>query len=118
MTDRQLVLALIGLSITLLGSLIVTVWRASALVTQLRLALEAVRSSITKIELGLSRLEMIPVHENRIGQLEQLVAHLGEKVETLWRKLFSVDKHVAVLRHQSKPDLQEVTGDSEPPEKP
>lgn len=111
MSNAEVIIALAALCVTLLGSLLVTVWKASSIVTRLETALLTVQGSIAHIEEGLSKLEKIPVHEVRIGQLERLVSSLAERVGELANKLQRLDKHFAIERAKSHPDLEEMKSD-------
>jgi hypothetical protein len=119
MTPNMLIAACGGVVATVIaiGSLI---WRLSSLLTALSvqrasMAEEMERMLITISELreAIKRVEAIPLHEQRITQLESICKAQQSQISDMWRKLYSADKHLAVLRSQSEHDIS----DSDRPEK-
>lgn len=95
-------------------------WRASSVITKLETALQKEQEDRGRLEKmvaamneGLRQLASIPLHEQRITQLETLLGSATQKVETMWTKIMSLDKHVAVQRALSNHDL--TTADTDPP---
>jgi hypothetical protein len=97
MTSTEISLA--ALCVTVLGALIATVFKASALSTR-------VEMSINRLESKLGQIDMVPLVEQRLRQLEEHVHdEMKPKLANLWQKVFSHDKHIAVITRGSKPDM-------------
>lgn len=103
---------LLPICVTLLLALVATVWRASAMMSKLEAALDSVQKTIATMTAKLERLDAIPVHERRIIVLEDALRTATSRIDTVWRKMFSLDKRVAVARASSG---QFDNGDSDPP---
>lgn len=95
-------------------------WKASSVITRLETALSSEREDRARLEKmvatmneGLKALAVIPLHEQRIHQLELIAGTTTSKVETMWRKIMSLDKHVAVQRALSDHNID--GGDTDPP---
>ena len=71
-------------------------------------AVAALNSAVAEIKIAIAHLDKIPVMESQIKTVLDVVAGHGSRLETVWLKLFSHDKHIAVLRESrpgSSPDL-------------
>lgn len=98
-TMVSVAVGLAALAVTLLGALIVTVWKAASIVTTLTALVGTMQAEITALKAGLERLNTIPLHEQRIGQLEQLVKSIPallSRVATLEQRVGSVEHFKAV----------------------
>jgi hypothetical protein len=105
-------IALVGTTVTLID----TVWKASSLATQMTSAITELRASVAKIEIGLVQLAEIPLLKQRVELIESVVNRdVREKLQTVWLKVFSHDKHIAVVRerqisqHDIEPDEDDDT---------
>jgi hypothetical protein len=114
--------ALISICITLMGALITVVWRAGGLVATLTSALAELRATVAELKAGLEHVRDYPVLRQRVETLEDVVrSSLTSKVESLWAKVFSLDKHFAVKEaRESRPDFspEEVQTQPDRPAKP
>lgn len=105
----------IPICVTLLGALVATVWKASAILTDVTKSLQEIRASIVKLEAAIAMIARVPLIEQRVAQLEELVRSLTQglgsqatKIADLWAKVFSLDKHLAVQvaeSRASRPDI-------------
>jgi len=73
----NIVIGLITLAIALLGTLIVSVWRFSALATTLSLAVSNLKEDIREIRTSVESIKSIPVLEQRMTQIEKVVEALA-----------------------------------------
>lgn len=96
------------------------IWRGSAVITELKEAIrherearELLSSALEKVQVALAALNAVPMHELRIKTLEDAVAGLAHRLDSVWRKVFSLDKHVAVVRAHSGHDIE--SADTDPP---
>lgn len=93
---------LIGISIALLGSLVVTVWRGGRLVQSLVSALAELKTAIAEMKISLVDLHKIPMIEQRVAQLEDIVSKQhSSKISVLWDKIMSLNTHVAVIQERT-----------------
>ena len=113
----ETVFALAGLIVTL-GTVL---WRLSSTLTELRQERKQMheeighmKEAIAGLRNAIEKVNTIPLHGQRIEQLEKLVQAQQEQLSTLWRKVFSIDRHVAVQRAVSGHDIQV---DTDPPPK-
>ena len=90
------------------------IWRLSSLLTQLSverasMADEIKRMMVTIGELreAIKRIDQLPAHELRINQLESICSRQQEQISSMWKKLYSTDKHLAVLRSHSEHDISD-----------
>ena len=105
------------------GQLIVIaglIWKGSAVITELKEAIKHEReartllaSALEKVQIGLAALNTVPLHELRIKTLEDALGATSHRLDSVWRKVFSLDRHVAVVRAHSSHDI----ADSDPPPK-
>lgn len=89
-------------------AVIVTGARLVQLATRLEISSKDATDKLAKQELRLERLEKIPVLERDVAALKEDLSEQRSRVATVWTKLFSHDKHIAVTRAQiraSSPDL-------------
>jgi predicted RNase H-like nuclease (RuvC/YqgF family) len=115
----ETVLALAGLVVTL-GTVL---WRLSSTLTELRQERKQMhdeignmKEAIFGLRNAIEKVNAIPLHEQRIAQLETLLKAQQDQISTLWRKVFSIDRHVAVQRAVSGHDIR-VEDDTDPPPK-
>jgi uncharacterized coiled-coil protein SlyX len=100
-----------------LFSVLLAVWRVSSLARNLTDTIASMKLDMVKLQTAIVALNAIPILEMRVGMLEKVFPDLTQRVEALWKKTFSLDKHVAVIRdrvsseHGEKIDLT----DSDPP---
>jgi len=110
-----------------LGTFIVVLatilWQLSATLTGLRsertqmsAEITDMKRAIAELRAALERLDKIPLHELKIAQLEKVVDSQQKQIATLWHKVFSLDKHTAVLRATSEHDLSSFHDTDRPPE--
>lgn len=107
---------------TLVIGLATILWQLSATLTGLRsersqmsVEIGLMQKAIAELRAALERLDAVPLHEQRITQLEKMLDYQQKQVATLWTKVFSLDKHTAVLRAVSEHDLSSALHDTEPP---
>lgn len=110
---NPIVVSLIGFCITLAGTLATVLWKGSAVITRLEKDLEhqtetfsqkfdALNKAADKLESRFQTLESIPDIQRRVGQLESfLQGNVTSRIETLWLKIMSSDKHIAVIEARS-----------------
>jgi hypothetical protein len=101
-------ITLLSICVTLLGCLVATVWKAAYLVRGMTDALGELRCGIAELKAGLEALKRVPLLEQRVEQLEKIVHdEVQLKLSALWTKVFSHDKHLAVMqcRQQSQHDI-------------
>ena len=119
MTPNMLIAAIGGVVAIVLavGGLI---WRLSSLLTELSVQrasmqdeIRRMTATIEELREAIKRVEAVPLHEQRITQLESLMQTQQTQIRDMWRKLYSTDKHVAVLRSQSEHDIE--MADTDPP---
>ena len=101
---HEIVMGLIGLSVTLLGALIVMVWRFSALATTLSLTVHELKTDLEEMRKLLDALRSLPVIEARVEQLEEFIGKLTSwmpramsQLATLEEKVFSQQRFRARL---------------------
>lgn len=102
--------ALISICITLLGALVTIVWKAGSLVSTLTSALTELRATVAELKAGLEAIKDYPLIKQRVEQLEDVVhKSLTQRTDTLWQKVFSMDKHIAVRdARASRPDFDDI----------
>jgi C4-dicarboxylate-specific signal transduction histidine kinase len=105
-----LLIALATLCVSLLGSLIAVTWRAAAhattqatLTTTMQTMIAELKLAIENLREDLKQLKAIPLLEQRISTLEKLHDSLSHKVSSVWQKLFSHDRHIAVVAERQRP---------------
>ena len=117
---------LLSLCITLLIALAGVIWKAATLLTELQKMIEGVKDSVLSIkaeiaESAAARAE-IPLLKQRVGVLEEVVQHeVKGRLSTIWDRLYSSDKHRAVVaqrvkaieRRASQPDIDLTNDDDE-----
>ena len=112
---------IVGLG-TFIIALATILWQLSATLTELRNErrqmsgeIDEMKKAIAELRTALERLGTIPVHEQRIAQLEKVVDQQQKQIAALWSKVFSVDRHLAVVRAvtQSQHDVNDT--DRPPP---
>jgi len=108
---------------TLVIALGTILWQLSATLTGLRQERKAMSEEITEMKeaiselrTALSRLDLVPLHDQRLTQLEKLIEAQQKQIATLWQKVFSIDRHVAVVRAVSSHDLSASDTDRPPKE--
>jgi DNA repair ATPase RecN len=101
---HEIVMGLIGLSVTLLGALIVMVWRFSALATTLSMTVHELKEDLQEVRKMLDALKSLPVLESRLDQVEEFMNRMRSwwpKVEsqiaTIEEKIFSQQRFRARL---------------------
>ena len=111
------VIALIGVVFSILSALAIIVYRGGQVVTEVRTALAELRVMIAELRAGMATLHDYPITVKRVEQLEDVHSTLASRVDTLWEKVFSLDKVRAVNeavekekeRRASRPDLSEFS---------
>lgn len=73
---HDVVMGLIGLAITLLGALVVSVWRFSALATTLNLTVHELKEDLAEVRRMLDQVKEIPVIQRDIATLKDALAKL------------------------------------------
>lgn len=70
-------------------------------------AIAALNAAVAEIKVAVAHLDKIPVMENELARLTDIVHEHSQRLHTAWQKLFSHDKHLAVVqvRQGSSPDL-------------
>lgn len=76
-------ITIIGLAASLLGTLIVSTWRFSALATKLTSTIEKLEEKVARVERGLDSLEHLPELRIKVSQVEGIV----QKLASEWPKL-------------------------------
>lgn len=76
-------ITIIGLAASLLGTLIVSTWRFSALATKLTSTIEKLEEKVARVERGLDSLEHLPELRIKVSQVEGIV----QKLSSEWPKL-------------------------------
>lgn len=102
-------LGLMGLAGTLLGVIIASTWRFSALASKLLSAYEHQNEKTEAVEKRLGALEAIPGHEIRIGQLEKnhsLIPKLENRVVAV-EQAVNFSKEWRRLNRGSRPDTED-----------
>jgi hypothetical protein len=102
-------LVLLGLAGTVLVTLLGAVWHTAALSTQLKVAVKALEDADKEQKERSSRLEDIPDHARRLGQLERL--------QSLFPKVVSrvdVMEKAAELRAKHSREMHQVRSGSRP----
>lgn len=95
-------------------AILTAVWRMSALTSRLEHMskaavenLQKVDKRIEQLEKKLERLDLIPVHEQRIGALEAAKVEIVRRLEVVWDKLFSTRIQAVRASLASRPDLED-----------
>ena len=104
-TSVGMLTAILALLITLFG----IVWKGATIAGEMHAGLAELRATVAELKDGLKQLAEVPVLRRRVETLETVATATVSKVEDLWRKAFSTDKHLAVLQAQrsgSSPDLK------------
>lgn len=99
-TNISLALALL----TLFG----VVWKGATIAGEMNAGLSELRVAVMELREGLKQLQKIPLLEQRVGQIETIQTQMISRIATMWDKLFSLDKHIAIqtaVRRASSPDL-------------
>ena len=103
-----------------LGSAFAIIYKAGILIGKIEATSDEFRKAMSDWKADRGKLGTIDLHGQRIGALEDTVRNLGARVETTWTKVFSHDRHIAVVRrdisHISHHDI-DTKDDSEPPPK-
>jgi hypothetical protein len=99
-------LSLSGLCLTILGSLMAAIWKAGSLATKIEIQIDHLTTTSARLEAGIESLKQLPLLTQRVEQLEKHVPEINGRVTTIWTKMFSHDKHLAVIAtRQSSPDI-------------
>lgn len=94
----------LAIIVTLLTGFSVTLWKGASMITSMQAAITELRAMFIELKAGLADLKEIPLLKQRISTLEDVVQKsmtsrmetFHTKMETVWAKLFSMDKHQAV----------------------
>lgn len=97
----DIIIALSGLSVTLLGALVAVVWRGATLVAQLQSAVQQMREALQQMREGLESLHEIPVLRTQIGQLQEVQRAQQSQIASLWDKVFSTRLHAVRIEAES-----------------
>ena len=103
----QLALAVLGFLLTA-GGMLIAVGR---FVGRIERVWEEMRDAMKKWEVDREKLAQIPLLQRDLDTVKDTLKTATSRIEELWRKVFSHDKHIAVLR-SSQHDIS----DTEPPE--
>jgi hypothetical protein len=101
-----LTMALVTLSVTLLGTLIVSTWRFSSLATKLLAAVQRLEEKEKEQDTKLSLLNDIPVMKSEMDHMmknHSLIPHLMGEVRVLQEKA-QFSKEMRHIRLGSRPD--------------
>lgn len=99
-------LGLLGLAATLLGTVVASTWRFSALASKLLAAYEQQRETSAEIKHQLQALEKIPTIELRVSQLERtlsMIPRLENRVVAV-EQAVNFSKEWRRLNRGSRPD--------------
>lgn len=101
-------LGLLGLAVTLLGVVVTSTWRFSALASKLLAAIDQQRADAAEVKAQLKAIEKIPQHEMRIGQLETITgtfSKVADRVLILEQaRKFSKEHKLRIPGRGSRPD--------------
>lgn len=104
--DHGLTIALVSLSVTLLGTLIVSTWRFSGLATKLLAAVQRLEEKEKEQDTKLSLLNDIPVMKSEMEHLKKnhsMIPHIASEVRVLQEKA-QFSKEMRQIRMGSRPD--------------
>lgn len=91
---HEIVSGLIGLAVTLLGALVVSVWRFSALATTMSATVDNLKEDLLEVRRVLDDLKSVPVLSQKVQQLEDAV----RKLSSVWPKQ---ESRLAVLEQRA-----------------
>lgn len=111
---HEIVFGLLGLAVTLLGSLVLMVWRFAALATTLSVTIAELKKELGELKRGLEAIGELPVLKRQVTQLEEMVKKLASifpkydsRIAVLETKALSTaDKFRAISK--SRPDPEET----------
>jgi 5-bromo-4-chloroindolyl phosphate hydrolysis protein len=105
----HLALAVVGF----IGGVVAFVFQGGRLVGRVEAVAKEMQTAMTEWKDDRKHLGTIALHEKDIGTIKDSISATTKRVDELWRKVFSHDKHIAVIRAQSSHDI--ILNDTDPP---
>jgi hypothetical protein len=102
-------MGLLGLAVTLLGVVVTSTWKFSALASKLLTAVNHQREDAAEMKARLKALELIPQLELRMGQLERnhsLIPKIDARLVAV-EQAVKFSKELRTMRRGSRPDVGE-----------
>jgi hypothetical protein len=100
--------AVIGLAAALIVPFIGALITVGIMIGSVRAMARELSTAVADWKKDREKLDKVPLTEQRVDQLEDVVAILSTKQETIWTKVFSHDKHLAVAEaRRSRPSFDE-----------
>jgi 5-bromo-4-chloroindolyl phosphate hydrolysis protein len=104
----------LGLAILgFLGGVGAFVFAAGRIVGRVEAVAQEMQKAMSEWKDDRKQLATLALHEKDITTIKDSLIAATKRVDELWRKVFSHDKHIAVIRAQSSHDI--IVNDTDPP---
>ena len=77
------------------------IWRGGVLVGKMQSMVDELKSAIRRWEEDRDKIAKIDVHDTELGNLKAAVTEQTSRMQAVWTKLFSHDKHIAVQEERT-----------------
>lgn len=107
-------ITLVGLAVSLLGTLIVSTWRFASLATKLTSTIEMLEAKVSRVEAGLVLLDLLPELRLRVEQNANVISRFSSEWPRISSRLDVIEhaiKHSREMRavlmgRGSRPDME------------
>lgn len=104
--EAELALSILCSAITAL----VFIVRSTAMLTEMKLLSEEFRASKSKLDMIQLHGERLSVNEREHLAFKDAISSLSDRVQGMWMKIFSHDKHLAVLEQRPQSQHEILVG--------
>lgn len=105
--------AIIGLLFTVLGALVVGIWRFASLATRIDLTLKDLRERIDEFDAFEDKVQQVPELARRVGQLEETTREVVPRLAVVEKVVSNRAMRAVRSPHASRPAIPREDGDDE-----